>query len=49
MKTKLSDCGINREEAATRVYERFMGYGDVAFGEDGDINAARAREILLRS
>lgn len=48
MKTRLADYGINSEEAAEKVYERFMGYGDVAFGEDGDVNAARAREILLR-
>jgi NADP-dependent alcohol dehydrogenase len=47
MKTKLSDYGIKNDEAARKVYERFMGRGDVAFGEDGDINAAKAREILL--
>ncbi len=48
MKTRLSDYGIKSEEAAARVYERFMSRGDVALGEDGDINAAKAREILLR-
>jgi alcohol dehydrogenase YqhD (iron-dependent ADH family) len=47
MKTKLSDYGINCMEAAGKVYDRFMGRGDVALGEDSDINAAKVHEILL--
>ncbi|OGV58631.1 MAG: aldehyde reductase [Lentisphaerae bacterium GWF2_52_8] len=48
MKTKLSDYGIQPADASKKIYERFMGRGDVALGEGGDINAAAARDILLR-
>ena len=45
MKTKLSDYGINPEEAAQKIKERFEKRG-CKFGEHGNIDAQTAYEII---
>jgi NADP-dependent alcohol dehydrogenase len=45
MPTRLQDFGIDAEDAARKVGERFASR-KVAFGEQGDINGAVAAEIL---
>ncbi|HJO94008.1 MAG TPA: iron-containing alcohol dehydrogenase [Victivallales bacterium] len=46
MKTKLSDYGINAEEAAVKIYHRFLER-DTLLGENQDITPDGVRRILL--
>ncbi len=47
MKTKLSDYGVNPQEAANKIKER-LEQREVVFGEDNDITPQAAYDILLK-
>lgn len=48
MKTRLADYGIDSNEAAEKIRQRFISRGNVALGEKGEIDAEKAAKILLK-